>query len=57
MPTSNSSQLTPRLVAENGSGGFMSDLVFNGGAFGICAVYILFIILEVRRVSELIMLL
>lgn len=24
------------IYAENGSGGFMSDLVFNGGAFGIC---------------------
>ena len=23
------------LVAENGSGGYMSDLTFNGGAFGI----------------------
>jgi hypothetical protein len=26
-------------VAENGSGGFMSDLTFQGGKYGICKFY------------------
>ena len=27
------------VFAENGSGGFMSDLTFTGGAFGICKLH------------------